>query len=318
MSLKLDTNSYCGPTATRLPVLCHIAGNRSISDDAPMSTFKHITVAPLAANIGAEISGVDLSAEMPDEVWQEIHQAWLDYIVLFFRDQTLTPTDQVNFAARFGPIGKYPFARPVEGHPDVIAIIKEAHQTSNFGGIWHTDTTYLECPSLGSALYAREVPPVGGDTMWANQYAAYDALSDGLKEMLDGLKLLNSASKNKASLREDHLADGAMKGQDEDRMDVQQAIHPVVRTHPETGRKALYVSEAHALSFEGWTVEESTPLLGYLYEHTRKPEFTCRFNWTVNTLTIWDNRCGLHYPLNDYHGHRRELYRVTIEGDRPV
>ena len=283
-----------------------------------MTKFSHITVTPLTAGIGAEISGVDLSADMSAEVWQEVHQAYLDYIVLFFRDQILTPADQVNFAARFGPIGKYPFAEPVEGHPDVIAIIKEAHQTSNFGGIWHTDTTYLECPSLGSVLYSREIPEVGGDTMWANQYAAYDALSDGMRTMLDNLKLLCSANKNKAALREDHLADGAMKGQDGGRMDVQQAVHPVVRTHPETGRKALYVSEAHAVCFDGWTVEESAPLLEYLYHHARKPEFTCRFRWTVNTLTIWDNRCGLHYPLNDYHGQRRELNRVTIEGDRPV
>lgn len=281
-------------------------------------TYQHITVAPLAACIGAEISGVDLSRDLAPEVWSEIHRAFLDHLVLFFRDQTLTPAEQVGFAARFGPIGHYPFAEALAEHPDVIAIIKEAHQTTNFGGIWHTDTAYLECPSLGSVLYSRQVPAVGGDTLWSSQYAAYEALSAGMRAMLDGMKAIHSAGKNKAELREDHLVDGAMTGRDAERMDVQMCAHPVVRTHPETGRKALYLSEAHTICFEGMTQEESTPLLNYLFEHAIKPEFSCRFQWTVDTVAVWDNRCALHYPLNDYHGQRRELHRVTIEGDRPV
>ena len=291
-----------------------------MSDNPGMTEteFKHITVMPLGPSIGAEVSGIDLSTDMTPEVWQEVHRAFLTYIVLFFRDQTLTPADQVAFAARFGPIGHYPFAEPLDGHPDVIAIIKEAHQTSNFGGIWHTDTAYLDQPSLGSVLYSREVPAVGGDTLWSNQYAAYAALSAGMKAMLDGMRAIHSADKNKAELRTDHLVDGPMTGRDAARMDVQMGVHPVVRTHPETGRRALYLSEAHTICFDGMTTEESAPLLTYLFAHAIKPEFSCRFRWTVDTLTIWDNRCALHYPLNDYHGQRRELHRVTIDGERPV
>jgi len=281
--------------------------------------YQHITVAPLAPCIGAEISGVDLGgSNMSPDVWAEIHRAWLEHIVLFFRDQTLSPADQVAFAQRFGPIGKYPFAEPLEGYPDVIAIIKEAHQTTNFGGIWHTDTAYLERPSLGSVLYSREVPAVGGDTLWSNQYAAYEALSDGLKEKLDGMRAIHSAGKNKAELRSDHLVDGAMTGRDAQRMDVEMSSHPVVRTHPETGKKALYLSAAHTICFDGMSQAESAPLLEYLFAHAIQPEFSCRFRWTPDTVAVWDNRCALHYPLNDYHGHRRELHRVSIDGERPV
>ena len=284
----------------------------------PEKIYHHISVSAIAPAIGAEVSGVDLSKNLSTEVFAEIHQAFLDYIVLFFRDQNLTPEQQLAFAARFGPIGRYPFAEPVAGNPDVIAIIKEPHQTTNFGGIWHTDSPYLDKPSLGSMLYARQVPDVGGDTLWSNMYAAYDALSDGMKDMLGGLKANFSAAKNKQALRTDHLQDGSMTGRAADEMDVQSAIHPVVRTHPETGRKSLYVSEAHTTAFEGWTTTESAPILDYLYTHAIQPEFTCRFRWTVNSLAVWDNRCALHYPLNDYHGQRREMHRITLEGDVPA
>ena len=279
--------------------------------------YRHISVVPIAPAIGAEVSGVDLSAPLTDEVMAEIQQAFHKHIALFFRDQTLTPDQQVDFAARFGPVGRYPFAEPVNGNPDVIAIIKEAHQTTNFGGIWHTDTTYLAEPSMGSLLYARQVPPVGGDTIWSNMYAAYDTLSDGMKSMLAGLKGVNSAAKNKDALRMDHLEDGAMVGKGAEKMDVQVSVHPVVRTHPVTGRKSLYISEAHTTHFDGMTEAESTPILDYLFTHAIREEFTCRFRWTANTLAIWDNRCALHYPLNDYHGHRREMHRITLQGDAP-
>ncbi len=291
-----------------------------MAKDLPLMSntdFDHIRVTPLAPALGAEVTGVDLATGIDAAVWGEIKRAFLEHQVLFFRDQQMTPGNEVEFAARFGPIGNYPFAEALDGHPDVIAIIKEPHQTTNFGGIWHTDTAYLETPSLGSALYALEVPPVGGDTMWANMYAAYDALSDGMKALLGGLGVVNSAAKNKDTLRMDHLEDGAMKGRDADQMEVREAIHPAVRTHPETGRKSLYISEAHAVRFDGMTAEESEPILEYLYGHVIREEFTCRFRWTAGTLAIWDNRCTLHYPLNDYHGHRRELHRVTIDGDRP-
>ena len=281
-------------------------------------SYRHISVDPIAPAIGAEVSGVDLSRPLPDEIFAEIEQAFLEHITLFFRDQILSPDQQVTFAARFGPIGHYPFAEPVDGNPDVIAIIKESHQTTNFGGIWHTDTAYLDRPSMGSMLYAREVPQVGGDTMWSNMYAAYEALSGGMKKLLSELSGVNSAAKNKDALRMNHLEDGAMTGKDADQMDEQTAVHPIIRTHPRTGRKSLYISEAHTICFDGMTKAESAPILDFLFAHAIKEEFTCRFRWTTNTLAVWDNRCALHYPLNDYHGYRREMHRVTLQSDVPA
>ncbi|MBE9557705.1 MAG: TauD/TfdA family dioxygenase [Proteobacteria bacterium] len=280
--------------------------------------FERITVAPLAPALGAEVSGVDLSQPVDDTTADEIRRAFADYLVLFFRDQELTPESQVSFAGLFGPVGAYPFAEPIAEHPQVIPVIKEAHQTTNFGGIWHTDTPYLEQPSLGSVLYAREVPPYGGDTMWANGYRAWETLSEGLRATLEPLRAVQSAAKNKAELRADHLKDGAMRGHNIEEMDVRRAEHPVARTHPVTGRKALYVSPAHTTNFAGWTEAESAPLLDYLFSHITAEENTCRFRWTRGTVAVWDNRCSLHYPLNDYHGHRREMHRVTIEGEHPA
>ena len=281
-------------------------------------SYEKITVSPLSPALGAEISGLDLSQAAEGAAADEIRRAFADYLVLFFRDQDITPAQQVAFAELFGPVGAYPFAEPIAEHPKVIAIVKEPHQTTNFGGIWHTDTPYLERPSLGSVLYAREVPDCGGDTMWANGYRAWETLSEGLRAVLEPLHAVQSAAKNKAKLRADHLKDGSMRGHNVEVMDAQQAEHPVARTHPVTGRKALYVSPAHTTSFTGWTEPESAPLLDYLYRHITAEENVCRFRWTRGTVAVWDNRCSLHYPLNDYHGHRREMHRVTIDGERPV
>lgn len=280
--------------------------------------YERIGVRPLAPALGAEISGVDLAKPIDEAVADEIRRAFAEYLVLFFREQELTPDRQVAFAGLFGPVGAYPFAEPIPGHPQVIAIVKEPHQTTNFGGIWHTDTPYLETPSLGSVLYALEVPECGGDTVWANGYRAWESLSEGLRATLAPLRAVQSAAKNKAKLRADHLQDGSMRGHNVETMDVQQAEHPVARTHPVTGRKALYVSPAHTTNFVGWTEAESAPLLDYLYGRITAEENTCRFRWTKGSVAVWDNRCSLHYPLNDYHGKRRALHRVTIEGERPA
>jgi len=280
--------------------------------------YERITVAPLAPVLGAEVSGVDLSLPLDDNTADEIRRAFAEYLVLFFRDQDIAPAQQVAFAELFGPVGAYPFAEPIPEHPQVIAVVKEPHQTTNFGGIWHTDTPYLEKPSLGSVLYAREVPAFGGDTMWANGYRAWETLSDGMRATLEPLRAVQSAAKNKAKLRADHLKDGSMRGHNVAGMDVQQAEHPVARTHPVTGRKALYISPAHTTNFAGWREPESEPLLDYLYRHMTAEENTCRFRWTAGTVAVWDNRCTVHYPLNDYHGHRREMHRVTIDGERPI
>lgn len=283
-----------------------------------MAAYRHISVTPLTPTIGAEISGVDLAGDFADALSAEIMAAFARHLVLFFRDQDLTPGQQVAFAARFGPVGRYPFAEPIDGHPDVVAIVKEPGQRSNFGGIWHTDTPYLERPALASMLYARQVPRTGGDTLWANTYEAYEALPDDMKARIADLRAVNSAAKNKHALRLDHLAGGAMRGRDTDGIEVRQAIHPVVRAHPVTGRRALYLSPAHVLRFDGWSEEASAPLLEQLFAHMTGAAFTCRFRWTRGTLAVWDNRCTLHYPVNDYHGQRREMHRVTVEGERPV
>ncbi len=276
-----------------------------------------ITVTPLAPALGAEIAGVDLSQPLDGARTEAVRRAFRDYLVLFFRDQDLTPENLVVFAGLFGPVGAYPFAEPIPGHPEVIAIVKDAHQTTNFGGIWHTDTPYLERPSLGSVLYAREVPDCGGDTVWANLYRAWDTLSDGLRRTLAQLRAVHSAATNKEALRAAHLQGGAMQGRDAASMDAQQAVHPVARRHPETGRIALYVSPAHTAGFAGWSEAESAPLLDYLFRHATATDNTCRFRWTKGAVAVWDNRCSLHYPLNDYHGHRREMHRVTIDGETP-
>ena len=276
-----------------------------------------LALAPLAPALGAEISGVDLSRPLDDATAAAIRRALLDRQVLFFRDQALTPARQVAFAATFGPVGTYPFAAPIAEHPQVIAIVKEPHQTANFGGLWHSDTPYLERPSAGSVLYALEVPETGGDTIWASTARAWETLSEGLRATLLPLRAVHSAAKNKARLRADPLKGGPVRGLAEDTMEAMEAIHPVVRRHPETGRPALYLSPAHTVRFEGWSEAESAPLLDYLFRHMTAEENTVRFRWTAGTVAIWDNRCTLHYPLNDYHGQRRALHRVTIEGERP-
>lgn len=278
-------------------------------------TERHMTVRPLASALGAEITGLDLSRPLDAAAFAKVKQAFLDHLVVFFPGQALAPEHLVRFARRFGPIGIYPFAEPLAGHPEVIAVVKEPEQTTNFGGTWHSDTAYLETPPLGTLLYAKEVPPLGGDTLFANMYLAYETLSDGLRSLLEEMTAVNSAAKNQDALRGDHLKSGAMSART-DKMDLV-AEHPVVRRHPETGRPALYVNRAHTLAFSGMTEAESAPLLEFLFGHAVKEEFTCRYRWQAGSLALWDNRCALHYPLNDYAGQRRVMHRVTIQGDRP-
>lgn len=279
-----------------------------------------IAVTRLTSALGAEISGVDLSQPLGNDTFAAVHRALLDHCVIFFRDQLMTPDQQVAFAGRFGPISIHPYAAAVEGHPEVMRVFKEKDDKINFGGGWHSDMTFLEKPPLGSVLYAKEVPPAGGDTMFANQYLAYDALSPGMKRTVDSLNAVHSANAQYGvdgmSEANRHNDQRSMKPKTSEDAKAE-VVHPVVRTHPETGRKALYVNIGFTQRFDGWTKEESRPLLRWLYEHCAKPEFTCRFQWRQNSVAFWDNRCTQHYALNDYHGHRREMHRVTVEGDRP-
>jgi taurine dioxygenase len=276
-------------------------------------SYGRIEVVPVSGAIGAEIRGIDLT-DLDDETWLEIHRAFLEHLVIFIRDQTLTPAQQIAFARRFGEIGTYPFVEGMEAYPEIVEVRKEPEEQENFGGIWHSDTAYLETPPLGAVLYAKDLPPVGGDTLWSNMYLAYDALSDGMKRLLAGLKGVNSSKKGAAAVGRQARRDEAPR----DSPDVHyEAVHPVIRAHPETGRKALYVNFGHTIGFEGMTAAESEPILNFLFEHLTRAEFTCRFRWEVGSLAVWDNRCSQHYAMNDYHGHRRVMHRITIKGDVP-
>jgi taurine dioxygenase len=274
-----------------------------------------LDVKPLAGAIGAEIHGVDLAVALSDADIQAIRDVWLEHGVVFFRDQPLEPSVFQAFAERFGDVVEYPFVKGIPEHPMIIPVLKLPHEKHNFGGIWHTDTAYLAAPPMATMLIARELPPKGGDTLFASGYAAYESLSDGLKKTLSTLKAANCSSKAEVTkTREDRVADSATDK-------ANQALigeHPVIRTHPETGRKTLYVNPAHTTHFVGWTEQESQPLLNFLFAHQVKPEFTCRFNWQVGSIALWDNRCVLHNPINDYHGHKRLLHRITLKGDVPV
>ncbi len=273
-----------------------------------------ITVTKIAGAIGAEIGGVDLRRELPDETIAEIRRAWNAHVVIFFRDQELTNAQYLAFAERIGKPVEYPFIRGIEGFPVITPVVKLENDRINFGGIWHSDTTYLQEPPMGTFLIAREVPPQGGDTLFSNQYLAYESLSEGLKQTLSTLTGISSSAKADVSKsREDRMANSPAARANE----VLEAEHPVVRTHPETRRRALYINVGHTLRFKDWTVEESAPLLNYLHQHQIKPEFTCRFQWRTGSLALWDNRAALHYPLNDYHGYRRIMHRITLQGDRP-
>jgi taurine dioxygenase len=276
-------------------------------------TYRSFEIAPAGPAVGAFVSGIDLSEPLEDATVGELLDAHAAFGVLFFRDQDLSPGQHEALAERLGRINVNRFFTPVPGHPRIAEVRKEAEQQTNIGGGWHTDHSYDEVPALGSVLYAREIPPTGGDTLFASAYAAYEALSEGMKAMLRSLSAVHSsrhvfgAAANRPGDLEGRLGNKAAA--------VQDSVHPVVITHPRSGRKALYVNPGFTVRFDGWTVEESAPLLQYLYRHAARPEFTYRFQWAPGSLAFWDNRCTWHYALNDYHGARRLLHRITLEGE---
>ena len=269
----------------------------------------HLTIRPLAHAVGAEIGGVDLSTSLSETTVTAIQGALAQHGVVVFRDQTLTPEAHIAAARHFGAININRFFAKLENHPEISLVVKEPEQTANIGGGWHTDHSYDTHPALGSMLYAREVPPTGGDTLFASMYAAHDALSEGLQHTLSGLRAVHSSRHVFGKDRPD------MKGRiGNPGLATQDAVHPAVIIHPESGKKALFVNPGFTLRFDGWTVEESEPLLQYLYRHAARPEFTCRLQWKNGSLAFWDNRSTWHYALNDYHGHLRLMHRITIEG----
>ena len=299
---------------------------------------RRIRVNPIAGAIGAEIEGLDLSTPPGDEVFAVVHRALLDYLVIFLTGLApLEPSQLTAFAALFGDIDREPFVHPfrtppVEGHPEVFSIIKEAsHRSFNIGGFWHTDVTYRERPHLCSVIYARETPAFGGDTMFANQYLAWETLNDAMKKRLDGMRAIHSSAMPHggqgprfAAVARHHAPDEAdhlMEAGDLEvtTVEVVETSHPVVRRHPETGRKALYVNRGFTSRFEGMTESESLPLLEDLWNHAVRPEFTCRYRWSNHVVGIWDNRVVQHYAVNDYFGQRRHMQRVSVhEPSRPV
>lgn len=278
--------------------------------------YKTISVDRIAGALGAEISGVDLSRPVGDDIIAEIRQALIDNCVVFFRDQHLSPEQHLAFGRRFGELQVHDFVDGMGDNEEILEVRKEEYETRNFGGGWHTDVSYLERPALGSVLYAHEVPSAGGDTMFANQYLAYETLSDGLKSLLGGMRAMHSARKSyglgaprraeegKTSMGI-HFTDAAHAEID----------HPVVRTHVESGRKCLYVHGGFTTRFQDMTEEESAPLLHYLYQHAVRPEFTCRFRWEKGSVAFWDNRSTKHLAVNDAGPYRRLMRRVQIAGD---
>lgn len=279
-----------------------------------MAGLPDLVVHRLAGAVGAEIGGIDLTRELDPEQVARLRGLWLEHGVVFFRDQDLPPGAFLALARRFGEPLEYPFIQGLPEAPQVIPVVKLEHETANFGGLWHTDTAYLAAPPMATMLIAREVPPHGGDTLFASGAAAWEALSPGMQAMLAPLRAVNSSAKADVTrTREDRVKDSARA----EARQVYEAEHPVMRTHPETGRRSLYVNTGHTARFAGMTEAESAPLLEFLYAHQVRPEFTCRFHWEPGSIALWDNRCVLHNPVNDYHGYRRVMHRVTLAGDVP-
>ena len=262
--------------------------------------------------LGAEIAGVDLAADLPDDVIAAIRAAFVEHQVIFFRGQRLTPAEQMRFGARFGPLNIHPYVAGMAGHPEVMEVIKEPVDRVNFGGGWHSDMSFLERPSIGSILYAVETPDFGGDTLFASQAAAFEALSPAMRATLEGLRAVHSAAREYAPSGHSAQKRASMSIAEAEGA-VGEFVHPVVLTHPESGRKALYVNPAFTVRFEGWRERESRPLLDFLFQHCRHEAYTCRFRWEPGSVAFWDNRSVWHFALNDYPGQRRHMRRVTVD-----
>jgi taurine dioxygenase len=283
--------------------------------------YSHIGVKRLSGALGAEITGVDLARPVQDDVFGEIYRAFNEYLFIAFRDQVITPTQHIRFSKQFGQVMVDHFMKSPVGLPEIIEVVKEPQEIGAFGaGEWHSDNSYRTQPPMMSLLHAKELPPFGGDTVFANQYLAFETLSDGLRQQLSHMTAVHTAEPYQRSIR-DRLFEGrAMQVHSEDAVKDKLAIesnHPVVRVHPDTGKRALYVNYSYVRRFTGWTEAESQPLLNYLFQHAVTPDFTCRFTWSPNTLLLWDNRCLQHIAIDDYDGYRRRMHRTTVEGETP-
>ena len=282
--------------------------------------YRHVTVARVAGACGAVVSGVDLAAGLPDPAVAEVRRALLDHQVIFFRDQQLDPEQLVAFSHRFGPPSPVPFVQPIPEHPEVIAVVREASETHGytFGGLWHSDFSFLPAPPFASILHALEVPPYGGDTIFASQTLAYSTLSAGMRSMLDGLTGVHSAV-NAYSPKMQSVHD-SFKGMtvQTDESATQTRVHPVVRTHGETGEPALFVNAQYTIGLHGFAPHEAKPLLDFLFAHGTRTDYTCRWQWRVGDVAMWDNRAVQHMAMADFTGHRRSMHRTTVAGEEPL
>lgn len=289
--------------------------------NAPRNTqYRHLQAHKIAGSAGAIIEGIDLSHELSEDQLNEVRAALLDNCVIFFRDQKITPAQQLAFAKRWGGIHLHPFMEGMPDYPEILEIVKLPTDKKNFGGSWHTDQMFSPAPAMGTILYALEVPSAGGDTMFTNQYLAYESLSEAMRRMLDPLKVVcvgDNFKQHGGKSRKDRYSDAMSQMKVRDPGNVQTtSVHPLVRTHPETGRKALYIG-GHVQHFDGMTDEESQPLMDFLMKHSIRPEFTCRFRWETGSLAFWDNRCVQHFAVNDYPAETRIMHRITVQGDVP-
>lgn len=284
------------------------------------STGVVLDTRPMTGSFGADIHGLDLSQALDGATTAAIEAAFADHSVLAFRDQQLTVDQLEAFALQFGSFGDTPFITPLDDHPNVLAVVREADEAGAlFGGSWHSDWSFQHAPPSATILYGHEVPPAGGDTVFTNQYLAYETLSDGMKRMLEGLNAIHSAQRSYGPQgvfgRPDPKAAMHIQGGEEALV---RQTHPIVRTHPVTGRKLLFINDVYTIGIEDMNGPESKALLGYLLEHSKQVSFLCRVRWQPGTLTMWDNRCVQHHAINDYPGQRREMYRVTLAGEVPV
>jgi taurine dioxygenase len=275
-----------------------------------------IDVRPVSLAVGAEIHNVDLADPLQDRTYRDIRNALNEHGVIFFRDQNLTPAQHLAFTERFGETehDDSNSMNAVPGFPMIGEVRKEPEATRNIGGNWHSDHSFDALPPLGAVLLARELPEYGGDTLFASMYAAYDALSDGLKKTLNGLNAVHAKKNAFVALPKDRQVSAEEKAQIEQKFATREAVHPVTPRHPESGRRVLFVNPTYTSRFEGWTEQESRPLLDYLFRHAQRPEFTYRFQWREGSIAFWDNRSVWHYALNDYHGSRRLMHRICVKG----
>ncbi len=306
---ELDLDGLVGPKG---PFPVGPRDLRLTADDWQPSDYTRFTVRPIAPVIGAEIDGVDLGAPVDDELFAELNRALLEWKVLVFRDQDITADQHRDFAARWGALESHPFARTLGDQPEQVEVLRleKDDKAGGYENGWHSDVTWRECPSLGSILRAVEVPEVGGDTLWADMGAAYDNLPDDMKDYLEGKVAIHDWMRTFGRRMDPEVRDAL-------RPDFPAQEHPIVRTHPETGRKTLFVNRAFTERVVGLGDEDSAALLEYLYSRAMFPEFQCRVRWNAGDVVFWDNRSTQHYASSDYFPNRRVMERITIVGDRP-